>query len=80
MRSAVADNKEAYRISEAEFNIGRIDLLSLLQMQNRVIIAQVALLNVQSARLSQRVDLHLALGGSFEPMGSVAQDQSPLTN
>ncbi len=28
----------------------------------------------------QRVDLHLALGGSFEPMGSVAQDQSPLPN
>ncbi|MEE8294871.1 MAG: efflux transporter outer membrane subunit [Sphingomonadales bacterium] len=80
LRSAVADNKEAYRISEAEFNIGRIDLLSLLQMQNRVIIAQVALLNVQSARLSQRVDLHLALGGSFEPMGSVAQDPSSLTN
>lgn len=66
MEAALADNQEAYRISKAEFDIGRIDLLSLLQMQTRVINAQVALLRIKSERLRQRVDLHLALGGSFD--------------
>ena len=41
-------------------------LLSVLQMQSRWIGARVNLLNVRNQRLAQRINLHLALGGSFE--------------
>jgi len=41
-------------------------LLSLLQMQTRWIGARVGLINIQNVRLAQRVNLHLALGGSVE--------------
>jgi hypothetical protein len=35
-------------------------------MQSRWIGARIALLHVRNERLAQRIDLHLALGGSFE--------------
>jgi len=41
-------------------------LLSVLQMQERVISSKVAWINIRNSRLAQRIELHLALGGSFE--------------
>jgi hypothetical protein len=35
-------------------------------MQSRWVGARVGLLRVRNAQLAERVDLHLALGGSFE--------------
>ena len=46
--------------------IGKIDLLSVLQMQARGVGPQIALVNIRKDRLITRVNLHLALGGSFE--------------
>jgi hypothetical protein len=38
----------------------------VLQMQSRWIGARVTLVNVKNQALAQRINLHLALGGSFE--------------
>lgn len=46
--------------------MGKIDLLSVLQMQGDVISARIAMVNIRNTRLMDRVNLHLALGGSFE--------------
>ena len=66
LREEVNHNQEAYRITEAQYKVGRVDLLSLLQNQASLLSARSSLIAVKNERLSQRVNLHLALGGSFE--------------
>ncbi len=66
LREAVAESSEALRVATAQFDVGKVDLLSVLQQQGQVISAKVDLLSLRDQRLQQRVDLHLALGGSFE--------------
>lgn len=55
----------ALDIAMIQFEAGKLDVLSVLQMQDRVINARIAQISIRNQRLSQRVDLHLALGGSF---------------
>lgn len=66
LAAAVDNNKQAYDLALKQYEVGQIDLLSVLQMQSRWIGARVGLLRVKNAQLAERVDLHLALGGSFE--------------
>jgi len=65
----LADQERTLQYDEAAYRIGRQDLRSVQQQQVQVQSARVALLAVQSQQLIQRVNLHLALGGSFaEPV------------
>ena len=57
---------KAYDMSKARYDVGQTDLLSVLQIQAQWVGARVGVVNIQNDRLAQRVDLHLALGGSFE--------------
>lgn len=63
---SVDNNKQAYDLAQKQYDVGQIDLLSVLQMQTRWIGARTGLLRVKNARLAERINLHLALGGSFE--------------
>ncbi len=63
---AVSEASETLRIAQDQFDVGRVDLLSVLQQQGQVLAARVQLLNIRDQRLQQRVDLHLAVGGSFD--------------
>jgi NodT family efflux transporter outer membrane factor (OMF) lipoprotein len=60
------NNRNAYDLALVQYDVGQIDLLSVLQMQTRWIGARTGLLRVKNARLAERINLHLALGGSFE--------------
>jgi len=72
----VADQEKTLEYDQSAYRIGRQDLRSVQQQQQQVQSARMALLRVQSEQLIQRVNLHLALGGSFaEPM-TVASTQS----
>jgi outer membrane protein TolC len=65
----VADQEKTLEYDQSAYRIGRQDLRSVQQQQQQVQSARMALLRVQSEQLIQRVNLHLALGGSFaEPM------------
>jgi NodT family efflux transporter outer membrane factor (OMF) lipoprotein len=64
---AVRENERALELANTKYRVGSIDLRSVEQQQLALYSARVALLHVQSERLVQRVNLHLALGGSFEP-------------
>jgi len=66
LASAVDNNKKAYDLALKQYEVGQIDLLSTLQMQSRWVGARSGLLRIKNARLAERIDLHLALGGSFE--------------
>jgi outer membrane protein, multidrug efflux system len=63
---AVRENERALELANIRYRVGTIDLSSVRQQQLALYSAQVSLLRVQAERLVQRVNLHLALGGSFD--------------
>jgi NodT family efflux transporter outer membrane factor (OMF) lipoprotein len=64
--AAVADNATAVEKVQRQLEVGRIDLLSVLQMQTRELAARSSLIRLQNAELIEHINLHLALGGDFE--------------
>jgi len=66
LRTVVAENLQAYEIMQKQFEVGMIDLLDVLTVQSKWVQARIALTDVSTMRLLNRVQLHLALGGSFE--------------
>jgi len=66
LRSSEENSRKAYDMSRTRFDVGQTDLLSVLQIQAQWVGARVGVVNIKNDRLTQRVDLHLALGGSFE--------------
>jgi len=62
----LGENTEAWELAQARFAAGEINLLSVLQLQRRVLNARVGLLDIRGRRRAQRVQLHLSLGGNFE--------------
>ena len=75
---AVRENARAVELADIRYRVGSGDLRAVQQQQLVLYSAQVALLRVQADRLVQRVNLHLALGGSFEPRPpDVTSDATP---
>jgi outer membrane protein, multidrug efflux system len=73
----LAEQERALGFEQAAFRIGRQDLRAVQQQQVQVQSARMALLRVQSEQLIQRVNLHLALGGSFAQPLAVAAAPAP---
>jgi len=67
LRQVLQDSERALALVESSYRIGAGDLRAVEQQQLGVQAARLALLRVQSEQLSQRANLHLALGGSFQP-------------
>lgn len=66
LAASAKNNESAWKLAQKRYEVGEIELLSVLQMQSRWVGSRIALLHVRNERLAQRIDLHLALGGSFE--------------
>ncbi len=66
LKKVVKDNQQAYKLVSKQYEVGRVEVLNVLQIQGRVLAARSALIQIQNERLATRIDLHLALGGSFE--------------
>src|SRR5688572_10347823 len=66
LSQAVVDNGRALELANVRFRVGAGDLRAVQQQSLALHAARTALLRVQAERLVQRVNLHLALGGSFE--------------
>jgi NodT family efflux transporter outer membrane factor (OMF) lipoprotein len=64
--ASVRDNQRALELSQIQFRVGSVDLQAVEQRQLTLYTARMARLRVQTEQLAQRVNLHLALGGSFE--------------
>ena len=62
----ISDNQRALDLAQIQFNVGKIDLRVVQQRQLALYGARTSRLQVQTEQLAQRVNLHLALGGSFE--------------
>ena len=76
LQRTVTDNQRALELAQTSYRVGAMDLRAVQQQQLNVYSARLARLRVQSEQLTQRVNLHLSLGGSFEsptaPQTSVA--------
>jgi NodT family efflux transporter outer membrane factor (OMF) lipoprotein len=64
---AVASNARAVELAQTRLRVGSGDLRAVLQQNVALFGARTSLVRVQAERLVQRVNLNLALGGSFEP-------------
>lgn len=65
LTSAVENNTGALEVTKTQYDVGQVDFLSVLQLQARTLNSRISLIRIKNARLAQRVDLHLALGGNF---------------
>ncbi len=66
LESVVKSNEHALELARIQFEEGAIDTLSVIQIQARVVAARVSRISIRGERLAQRVNLHLALGGSLD--------------
>jgi outer membrane protein TolC len=64
--NALRDATEAVRIANIQYKSGLITLLSVLQLQNMQIASEAEVIKLRNAQLANRINLHLALGGSFD--------------
>jgi len=65
LQEAMEQASKAYRIAKLRYKEGETDLLDVLTIQQRVIGAKSNLTSVRRFLLEQRVNLNLALGGSW---------------
>jgi len=68
----INDNQRALDLAQIQFKVGKIDLRVVQQRQLALYGARTTRLQVQSEQLVQRVNLYLALGGSFETADNAA--------
>jgi len=66
LNDAAIETEKAFRIARLRYDEGEEDLLSVLVIQQRVISARSSLSTARRLLLEQRVNLNLALGGSWE--------------
>jgi len=72
LRAEKKDRDEAVRIGKLKYQAGVIDMLSLLQLQIAKIQTEMAIVQTLNTQLSNRINLHLALGGSFDTTPAAA--------
>ena len=65
LEAVLAQDTEALRLGRLRYDAGATDLLHVLEIQARQLDTQFSLVAVRNNRLSNRIALHLALGGGF---------------
>ena len=75
LTEAVGDQTRALELTQRSAKVGRADQRAVEQQRLNVQSARIALLNTRTDQLAQRVNLHLALGGSFESLEREANAQ-----
>jgi len=80
LTQVAADNERALGIVQTQYRVGSTDLRFVNQRQLALNSSQAALIHTQAEQRVQRVNLHLALGGSFasKPVNSTTP-QSPTS-
>ncbi len=66
LQTMVSEYKIAYEMTTQKYRIGESSILDVILTQGEWINAEIARVQVLKERLINRVNLHLALGGSFE--------------
>jgi outer membrane protein TolC len=64
--ATVRDSARALELARIQYRVGTVDLRAVEQAQLALYSARINQIRVQTERLAQRVNLHLALGGDFD--------------
>jgi outer membrane protein, multidrug efflux system len=67
LAQTLSDNQRAFEVVQTQFKVGSTDLRYVTQRQLALNATHSALIRMQAEQRVQRVNLHLALGGSFAP-------------
>ncbi|MDX1644766.1 MAG: TolC family protein [Thermoanaerobaculia bacterium] len=78
LEAATRETERAQRLAEQQYAAGLVDFLTVLETQRRALSSRVQLLTAQRQLLDARVDLHLALGGGWEPPEDDSAVHSPV--
>jgi outer membrane protein, multidrug efflux system len=62
----ITDLARSLELTQVQYRVGKVDLRSVSQQQLALYAAQASRVRVQGEALAQRVNLYLALGGSFD--------------
>jgi multidrug efflux system outer membrane protein len=65
-QQSLDDRTESVRIATERYAAGSSDLLTLLILQSAQLISQSDVVKLRNAQLANRINLYLALGGSFD--------------
>lgn len=65
LRKTLTESERAESLARSSYERGLSDILTLLDSFQRAASARSALVSAEASRVRNRVDLHLALGGSF---------------
>ncbi len=66
LAQVLADNQRAFDVVQIQFKVGKTDLRFVTQRQLALHATRSDLIRVQAEQRVQRVNLHLALGGTFD--------------
>lgn len=77
LRDSQGTTRHAIELAEQRYAAGMGDIFHILALQRSVLETESALLSLQRARIANRVDLHLALGGGFDDPPPVQTAQAP---
>ena len=75
LKAASDESRAAEEIAWEQYGRGLVDIITILESQRRHVTAVSTLYTVARARLQNRVDLHLALGGDFQ--GTAQEEDNP---
>ena len=77
LAGSLSDSQQALDLVQTQFRVGSTDLRFVEQRQLALNATRSALIRVQAEQRVQRVNLHLALGGSFELRPRRRQPRAP---
>ena len=72
LRASQESTREAVLLAEQRYSAGMGDVFSILALRRSLLETEAAALALRRATLDNRVDLHLALGGGFDPVADPA--------
>ena len=78
LQQAVKFNQSAYDRARDDYANGVGDVLTLLRAQQQLIQSESQLIDARRARLENRIDLHIALGGDFR-LGEPVEEAEPAS-
>ncbi|QLC64758.1 efflux transporter outer membrane subunit [Flavobacterium sp. LPB0248] len=64
LRLSVTSNQKSFQLEQKLFEVGKTDLRSVSKQQIDLFASQISLLRIQSEKITQRINLFLALGGN----------------
>jgi outer membrane protein, multidrug efflux system len=77
LAAASTESRAAQNLSEDRYRRGLGDYTTVLEAQRSALVIQAQLLTARRQLLDLRVDLHLALGGGFEPTRRRTSEEDP---